>query len=275
MLRPATLRYGDVAGDRPFHAALVPVPPGPRTPSPHSHDFHELLLVVAGHGTHWVSGRPIPLRTGDLALVRPDDHHDFQGGGADGMSIVNVAFPSGPWHAFTGLAGLAGWDGEPAPVAAAAAGEAVFGRFTDALASYSRGARAVDVVRLWAEVLPLLGRREVVDGRPAWLVAACAALATEENLQVGLPRLRALAAVSDGHLARTMAEHHGCTPVAFVTACRLDHAALLLTTTTDPVGRIAQRCGFGSQSYFARLFLASFGHTPRDHRERSRRAVVP
>ncbi len=269
------LRYGDVAGDRPFHAALVPVPGGPRASDPHSHDFHELLLVVAGHGTHWVSGRASPLRAGDLVLVRPDDHHDFQGGGPDGMRIINVAFPSRAWRAFTGLAGLDGWDDAPRPVAAVATGEAVFGRFTDALTSYSRGARAVDVVRLWAEVLPLLGRRDLVEHRPAWLVTACAAMTTEENLRAGLPRLRTLAAVSDGHLARSMAEHHGCTPVAFVTACRLDHGALLLTTTTEPVGRIAQRCGFGSQSYFARLFLAHHGHTPREHRERGRRAVVP
>lgn len=275
------LRYADVARHRPYHAALVPVPGGrAKPPRPHAHaDFHELMLVTHGSGLHRVSGHDLPLRTGDLVLVRPRDEHQFAAAAPDGMSFINVAFPSQRWRAFTDVAGIAAagaWDAAPVPPTVAVTDEAVFHRFRDALAS--QNSRGVDLVRLWAEVLPPLSDDAIgrpVDGRPAWLVAACASMADEENLRAGLPRLLELAAVSHGHLARSMAAHLGCTPVAFVTERRLVHAALLLTTTSVPVGQIAHRCGFGSQSYFGRRFAERHGHTPRDHRERSRRAVVP
>ncbi|MGH3386002.1 MAG: helix-turn-helix domain-containing protein [Nocardioidaceae bacterium] len=36
-----------------------------------------------------------------------------------------------------------------------------------------------------------------------------------------------------------MRAHYGCTPTEFITECRVAHAALLLATTTDPIGTIA------------------------------------
>jgi hypothetical protein len=50
---------------------------------------------------------------------------------------------------------------------------------------------------------------------------------------------------------------------------------LLLATTADPIGRVAERSGFSSQSYFDRLFRAHHGQTPRAYREQARRAAVP
>jgi AraC-like DNA-binding protein len=50
---------------------------------------------------------------------------------------------------------------------------------------------------------------------------------------------------------------------------------MLLATTADSIGRIADRSGFSSQSYFDRLFHARYGQTPRAYREQARRAVVP
>jgi AraC family transcriptional regulator, dual regulator of chb operon len=106
-------------------------------------------------------------------------------------------------------------------------------------------------------------------------VRACAAMYDEENLRAGLPRLLELASVSHGHLARSMSAHYGCRPVEFVNNARLSHAAVLLATTADSVGRIAERCGFSSQSYFDRLFHARYGRAPRAYRERARHAVAP
>jgi AraC-like DNA-binding protein len=50
---------------------------------------------------------------------------------------------------------------------------------------------------------------------------------------------------------------------------------MLLATTADPIGRVAERSGFSSQSYFDRLFRARHGQAPRAYREQARRAVVP
>jgi transcriptional regulator GlxA family with amidase domain len=97
----------------------------------------------------------------------------------------------------------------------------------------------------------------------------------EDNLRAGMPRFVRLAGVSHGHLARTTRTYLGCSPVEFLARARVDLAASLLETTAEPVGRIAQRCGFSSQAYFARVFCQVRGSSPRAYRSAVRRRVVP
>lgn len=277
-----TLRYARVAGGRPYHAALLPFgPTWSDRLGPHRHDFHEMFLVTAGSGYHMVRGEPTLLRRGDLMLIRPDDLHEFAYIGEKGMEHINIAFPSHLWRRFTDLAGITAaqtWEQRRKPLLSCDTGEAVQKAFTAALTAFARGVPTpLDVIRLWGTVLP---RFESVDGdqhdtRPHWLITACTAMSEEQHLRAGLPRLLELAAVSHGHLARTMCTHYGRTPIEFVTEHRLAHAAALLTATTVPIGVIADRCGFTSQSYFGRQFRQRHGCSPRTYREQGRRAVVP
>ncbi|MBF8190238.1 helix-turn-helix domain-containing protein [Nonomuraea sp. K274] len=280
---PTTLRWVDFAAGLPYHAALVPVTGSRRDrPEPHSHaDFHEFVFVTAGAGVQWVGETEMPLRAGDVVLVRPHDRHEFAGTADEEMRFINIAFASARWHAFADLAGLAGtvdWDRRDLPpLARADPAGPVAAEFARVLGAYSGVPRALDLVRLWTAVIPMLERAggTPVDERPGWLVSACVAMNREENLREGLPRLLAMAAVSSGHLARSMRRHYGCTPIAFIARRRLEHAALLLLTTTEGIGQIAQRCGFSGQSYFGKLFHETYGMAPRDYREATRRAVVP
>ncbi|MFI6602400.1 AraC family transcriptional regulator [Nonomuraea sp. NPDC050536] len=271
------LRWVEFAAGLPYHAALVPVSGSRRDrPEPHSHaDFHELVFVTTGAGAQRVGESEQPLRAGDVVLVRPHDRHEFSAT-AEGMRFINIAFPSERWRVFADLVGLPEWDRRDLPLSVRTdPGGQVGAEFARALGAGLP--RMLDLVRLWSAVVPLLEGADgsAVDQRPGWLVSARVAMSREENLREGLPRLLALAAVSPGHLARSMRRHYGCSPITFVVERRLEHAALLLTTTTEGIGQIAQRCGFSGQSYFARLFKDRYGMTPRDHREAARRAVVP
>ncbi len=56
-------------------------------------------------------------------------------------------------------------------------------------------------------------------------------------------------------------------PVEFLTNCRLQTAAGLLTENPEmSVTEIAFRCGFQSSQYFARVFRERLGHSPSEHR---------
>jgi AraC family transcriptional regulator, dual regulator of chb operon len=274
------LRFADVAGRAPYHAALVPIgDPGSRGLL-HSHaDFHELVFVVAGRGWQQVAGQRQHLARGDLVLVRPHDAHEFGSGRGGEFQFINVAFPSERWRAFADFAGVPGaaaWDLAPAPVLARDAPAPAEQAMWHMLAAYQDTSSALDVIGLWTAIIPVLAPAAGgEDIRPPWLVRACAAMRSEENLRAGLPRLLQLASVSRGHLARSMSRHLGCRPVEFVNRARLAHAAALLATTSEPIGGIASRSGFSSQSYFDRLFHARYGQTPRAYREQARRAVVP
>jgi AraC-like DNA-binding protein len=52
-----------------------------------------------------------------------------------------------------------------------------------------------------------------------------------------------------------------CSPKVLLNRYRLDKAVLLLESGL-PIVDVAERCGFGSQSYFGALFKKRFGHAP-------------
>jgi AraC-like DNA-binding protein len=274
------LRYADVAPGSPYHAALVPIAETRLRDAGHGHaDFHELLYVVSGSGWHHTNGARQRMRSGTLLLARAGDSHELVSDG-DPVTFINIAFPSARWRAFLDYSGVSQtetWERGPLPPCVVDSAGELAGPAADALRNYQRGASTLDLITYWSAAIPLLqaGAASAVDLRPAWLVEACAAMTNEANLQAGLPQLLALAMVSHGHLARTMRQYYGCTPVEFVTSTRLAHAATLLAATTEPVGRVSERCGFSSQSYFSRRFSDQFGVSPRQYRDRARRAVVP
>lgn len=80
------------------------------------------------------------------------------------------------------------------------------------------------------------------------------------------------------HLARaTFARQFmaaaGLTPMAFVTAVRLQRAAQLLGSTSLSLDTVAERCGYQSAAAFARLFKLALGISPGRYR-RDRQASV-
>ncbi|MFC6016214.1 AraC family transcriptional regulator [Plantactinospora solaniradicis] len=274
-----TERFEDHALGRPYHAALVDLK---SRSHPHSHrDYYEVMAVVAGDGEQLVShaGKPTrsqQLRPGDLLLVRPRDHHTIVGA----VRFYNVAFPATGWRTFVGLAGVdTGWDSGDLPPhvlrsddRGARACAAVLERFHDAPGQ-------VDLIRFWSDlvemVAPAAPEPKGPPGVPEWLITATAAMSREDYLREGVPRLRALAHVSDAHLARSMRRYYGTTPTEFIADLRLRRAATLLATTTRTVADVAYACGFASASYFTRRFHEAHGAAPRQFRGAARHAFVP
>lgn len=57
-------------------------------------------------------------------------------------------------------------------------------------------------------------------------------------------------------------------PVAYMTSYRLGKACQRLTETDEPITRISCICGFGSSSYFGKIFKAHFGCSPVEYRRK-------
>ena len=75
-----------------------------------------------------------------------------------------------------------------------------------------------------------------------------------------------------GMSERTFVRHYrastGITPARSVESLRVEAARRLLVTRNDPVKRIAQKCGFGTEETMRRSFAREIGITPKDYRER-------
>lgn len=283
-LAPTLERFETHALGRPYHAALVDLR---GRSEPHGHaDYFEIMYVLDGDGSQDLGpglAEPVqPLRPGELILIRPRDQHALAGP----TRFYNIAFPVSGWRAFADLAAVdPAWHHaalpprrllSPGSDEAARAGAAC----AEALKRFRAGARQLDLIRFWADIVPLLGPApepgpERPAGAPDWLVSACAAMRREPNLRGGVPRLVELARVSPAHLARTLRRHYDTTATDLVAELRLRHAATLLTTTMRPVAEIAAACGYSSPAYFTRCFRAAHDRSPREFRQAAQHAFVP
>jgi AraC family cel operon transcriptional repressor len=288
------LFYRDVAPGSAYHAALVAAEgAGARgwQVTEHTHDFYELMYVLAGEAAHAVNGVSVPLRSGSLVLLRAErDRHAVRFVEGRPLHYMNIALPAERWRAFRDLAGVGDLlEGTPSPVLLdGARAEACAGEFRRALERFQYAAPAapalgLDLCRLLAAVVPLLGGAPAEDSggdlpadAPPWLARACRTLRRDPNaLREGLPWFVAAAGVTRTHLARVLKAATGLTPTAYVNRLRLERAALLLTTTTLPILDIAGECGFEQPSYFYRLFAARYGAAPHAYRLAARRSVAP
>jgi len=274
-------RFEHYALGRPYHAALVDLR---GRSSRHGHrDYYEVMAVVAGAGEQELgpgsgsSGdRSQQLRPGDLVLIRPRDQHLIVGP----VRFYNIAFPATGWRAFVNLAGVdRSWDADQQPPQRRLSDDRAERSCAAILERFHGVPTDLDLIRFWTDIIPLLDSPAADPAPPPgpadWLVAACAAMHREEDLRDGVRRLLELANVSPAHLSRSMRQHYGTTPTAFVTDLRMRHAATLLGTTTRPITEIAYACGFASPSYFTRCFRTEHKVTPREFRRAARRAFVP
>lgn len=83
-----------------------------------------------------------------------------------------------------------------------------------------------------------------------------------------LPALASRAGMSERSFSRRYLEATGRTPARAVEALRVDAARRLLSGSSLPVKRIAQRCGFGSEETMRRSFQRLLGVPPQDYRAR-------
>ncbi|MEN3209606.1 GlxA family transcriptional regulator [Methylorubrum populi] len=88
------------------------------------------------------------------------------------------------------------------------------------------------------------------------------------DADLSLPALAAEAGMSERSFSRRYAEQTGITPARAVERLRVEAARQMLAETRQPVKRIAQRCGFGSEETMRRSFLRLLASTPQDYRLR-------
>lgn len=115
------------------------------------------------------------------------------------------------------------------------------------------------------------------DAAPGWLTAALdpafgPVLTTIHNnpdRQWQVAELAALARLSRSTFTERFTRLLGRSPGAYVTDRRLEHAAHLLGSTDEPVGRIAGAVGYHSEAAFNRAFHRRYGMPPLRWRKRA------
>lgn len=69
-------------------------------------------------------------------------------------------------------------------------------------------------------------------------------------------------ALSKSHFSRAFKQSMGLSPMAYVSARRIERAKLMMTSTRERLSDIALACGFADQSHLNRYFRRVVGITP-------------
>jgi len=86
------------------------------------------------------------------------------------------------------------------------------------------------------------------------------------NAEVNHETLARLVGTNYKYVYDALRECAGMTPADFINQHRIRYAAHLLATTDDPIGLVAEQCGFTNRSTFARLFRNKYSMTPTEYR---------
>ncbi len=248
----------------------------------HTHDFHEVFLVISGEGLHHINRSQVELKPGHLVVIQPEDCHHFSCPGEQSFAILNVAISRGGWKSFHQLMGSsipAAWHrhGEPRGHVLLSPGKLrEMQRAFEQLAGSATRAPSDVVETLLRVIAQFETSPQVIDAvLPSWLESWRAEMQEAgEALAEPIAYWQKRSGCSPEHLARSCRRYFKCTPTDLLNRLRIERAKLLLRSTNEKVISICYACGFGNLANFYRNFSAQTGMTPKTWRKRVS-ATVP
>jgi AraC family L-rhamnose operon transcriptional activator RhaR/AraC family L-rhamnose operon regulatory protein RhaS len=252
----------------------------------HSHEFHELVVVMGGTGRHVMKGEEYPLAEGDVFLIRGKVAHGYAE--PEGLSYVNVLFdpvtlrlPMDDLRRVPGyhvlfrvepkLRGVHKLRGclKLSPDQLAETSRLI--ALTEAeLSEKHAGYRYMAVAHLMQMVGYLSrshSRDEEPERRPLLKIGEVLShIDKHYDEPVTVDALCEIADMSESSLARAFHEVVGRPPMDYVIRVRVGKAAGLLSRSRLLITDIAFRCGFSDSNYFSRQFRSVTGQSPRDYR---------
>jgi len=254
----------------------------------HSHEFHELVIVLAGHGLHRTRTEEYPIEAGLVFLIRDRMEHGYAN--VKDLSLVNVLFdPSRLDLPMALLRDLPGY-------------HALF-RIEPRLRRHTRAQGRLQLTQEeLSEVAGMVDRLhdELHRRTPGYRFQACAYLMTlltfvsrcyshadrhpeRPLLHMGevlrfidqhydepitIAQLTKRAHMSESSLMRTFRRVLNRSPIEHVIRVRIQKAADLLRHGDVRITEAAFECGFSDSNYFSRQFRRIMGLSPRAYRAR-------
>lgn len=229
----------------------------------HAHDYHQLVLSLSGRAEFEVDGCGGEVCRMCACLVPGDAEHQFAGMGDNRMLILDLDERDTSPEDLSLLAEL--FESPRYPTL-----DADFQNLLSyagaELARYGSDphlARALGGVLLRALHLRLFGERgrSAVAGLDIGRLDAY--IVEHLARRITVIELAQVACLSPSHFHAQFKDSVGLTPHQYLLKTRLDHAARLLRESPLPLVRIAEECGFSSQSALTTAMRRYLGLTPK------------
>jgi AraC-like DNA-binding protein len=143
---------------------------------------------------------------------------------------------------------------------------------TSKLPVHDDGGRVVGLVSVSQDLREDDADDATMDAMARLVAAVQRHLDETPGVSLTMADLAAMAGCTTAVLDRRVRRVFGLTPRQLVLRARVERAAHLLTTTTNPLAEVAAAAGFYDQAAFTRTFARLTGETPSSFRRRERRA---
>ncbi len=259
----------------------------------HSHEFHEMVLVRNGNGLHVSDDGSYPIRRGNVFLVLPGAAHTYED--VRNLDIVNILFEPEKLNLdLSDLTDTAGY------YAFFAAGPQLQGRYRTScpLSLTDNQLFAAEEIILEIELEQKRNRpgamffRRVAFMRLIGLICRAfsesGSQASEELGEISriiryfeknymkrilLEDLCPVCGKSVSSIVRLFRGALGRSPIEYLIDLRLEKAAAMLISTSDPVSSIAYAVGFDDSNYFSKMFRKRYSVSPRDYRKTATKSL--
>ncbi len=256
----------------------------------HTHDFCELVVVLAGYGLHNINGKKYPIAAGDVFVILSGSEHTYEN--CKQLEIYNVLFdisklnlPASDlytlpaYHALfslePGIRGMSGSAHHYLTLSETDLDEIgrILEQTAEELDGYQPGYQGM-AVSLFFQTIVFLSRRYAGIATPeSWqwlkLGAVMSHIEQRSSELLTLEQLARIAGASISTLHRIFRAALGVSPMEYVIRRRLERASALLRHTDLTITEIASQTGFTDSTFFSRQFRKRFGVTPREFRRRS------
>lgn len=246
----------------------------------HDHDHYEVFIISSGTTRHSLNGVSRELSAGALALIRPEDCHQFAPVAGHRCIHINLSVTR---EKLAQLCRSIGCGPERLPdgensIIQLSPGE--LGHFEACARELNglpgaedggqRAAMLICHMLLYAIVL-LCGRQDRGgDEPPEWLRLLLQRIHSPENLGCRAEDIYRMAGYSPPVVIRAFKRYTGQTVVSYLTQRKMETARQMLLATQQSVLDIAGQLGYNSVSHFNKLFRASTGQSPGAYRRQQR-----
>lgn len=245
----------------------------------HNHDYAEIFWIENGSGFHIINRQKIPLKPGNLVMIRPDDEHTFTSSG-EGITIMNLAFPADTL-AYLRERYFAGYNSYfwtdtalPYQVLMDMALIRRISQKAEKTWKYKKSKFYLDTLLLFIFGLIAANKDLETDKHiPAWLHNAIQDYITPELFKQGAAGFANLCEKNIDHVNRVVRSAYNKTLSELITELRMTFAAKQLSMTNNPIKVICNDCGFTNLGHFYKTFRQTFNQTPTAYRETSQTIV--
>lgn len=247
----------------------------------HTHDFHELEIVLSGSAINSINGISFPVGPGDVFVVEKGATHEITQ--IDGLELYNLGFrgdavrligsdllelPS--FHTLFLMGGLT----DPSMRRIKLNNQDLL-QCTELLQEmdtellYQRPGYRTSVLCQFSRLIVLLCRAnpQTAPEQSVWQVATAAAKMERDYAEpISIAELAKSALMSERHFRRQFLQLYQMTPSDYLLQLRLSAACRMLRAKEGSITHVAMVNGFSDCNYFSRVFRREFGITPSQYR---------